>query len=170
MAEENAETARILGADRWAAIDPARLEGVLLRRVFAYAIDLCIIGLLISAIAFFLLGATILTIGLLSPSFALLSLVPAAYHTLTIASGGGTWGQRLFGLVVTDMALQRPGLLQALITTVLFYLTVPTTGGLALLAVFFLPRRRTIHDLLAGTQVLRRAHDGGEILRPGARP
>jgi uncharacterized RDD family membrane protein YckC len=159
----------MLGAEHWAAIDPARLEGVLLRRIFAYAIDLCIIGLLISAIAFFLLGATILTIGLLSPSFALLSLVPPAYHTLTIATGGGTWGQRLLGLVVTGMDLQRPGFLQALITTVLFYLTVPTTGGLALLAVFVLPRRRTIHDLLAGTQVLRRAAAGGEVLRPGAR-
>lgn len=169
MAGENADLARMLGADRWAAIDPARLEGVLPRRVFAYAIDICIVGLLISAIAFFLLGATILTIGLLSPSFALLTLVPAAYHTLTISTGGATWGQRLFGLVVTDMDLQRPSLLQALITTVLFYLTVPTTGGLALLAVFFLPRRRTIHDLLAGTQVLRRAPAGGEVLRPGAR-
>jgi uncharacterized RDD family membrane protein YckC len=37
-----------------------------------------------------------------------------------------------------------------------FYLTVPPTGGLVLLAVFFLPHRRTLHDLVAGTIVLRR--------------
>jgi uncharacterized RDD family membrane protein YckC len=169
MSGGNEDLARKLGADQWAAIDPARLDGVLTRRILAYAIDLCIIAVLVSAIAFFLLGATILTIGLLSPSFALLSLVPPAYHTLTISTGGGTWGQRLFGLMVTDMELRQPSFLQALITTVLFYVTVPTTGGLALLAVFVLPRRRTIHDLLAGTQVLRRAPAGGEVLRPGAR-
>ena len=71
-------------------------------------------------------------------------------------------------MVVTDMALQPPSLLQALVQTILFYLTVPTTGGLALLVVFFLPRRRALHDLLAGTQILRRVPRGGEILSAGA--
>lgn len=170
MTGGNAELNRMMGAESWVAIDPARVEGVLLRRVLAYAIDLCVIALLVALIAFFLLGATILTIGLLSPTFALLSLVPATYHTLTIATGGATWGQRLFGLVVTDMNLQPPSFLQALVTTVVFYLTVPPTGGLVLLLVFVLARRRTLHDVLAGTQVLRRAPAAGEVLRPGARP
>jgi uncharacterized RDD family membrane protein YckC len=56
--------------------------------------------------------------------------------------------------------LEPPTLLQALVSTAVFYLTVPPSGGLALVAVFFLPHRRTIHDLLAGTIVLRRI-DGG---------
>jgi uncharacterized RDD family membrane protein YckC len=33
--------------------------------------------------------------------------------------------------------------------------------------VFFLPRRRTLHDLLANLQVLRRAPRDGEILLAG---
>jgi uncharacterized RDD family membrane protein YckC len=160
---------RMVGADEWAAIDPVRLEGVLRRRVLAYVVDLCIVGVLLGAIWTFLVGATILTFGLLSPAFALLALVPAAYHTLTIAHGGGTWGQRLFGLVVCDRDLRPASLLQALVTTVVFYLTVPTTAGLVLLLVFFLPRRRTLHDLLAGTQVLRRASPILEVLPPRAR-
>jgi uncharacterized RDD family membrane protein YckC len=127
------------------------------RRVLAYAVDLCLIALLWGIAWVALFGATVLTLGLLSPGFALLVLLPAAYHVLTIGLQGATWGQRLFGLVVTDLRFQRPSLLQALVLTVLFYLTVPPTGGLVLLAVFFLPHRRTLHDLVAGTLVLRRS-------------
>ena len=123
----------------------------------AYAVDLCLIALLWGIAWVALFGATVLTLGLLSPGFALLVLLPAAYHVLTIGLQGATWGQRLFGLVVTDLRFQRPSLLQALVLTVLFYLTVPPTGGLVLLAVFFLPYRRTLHDLVAGTLVLRRS-------------
>jgi hypothetical protein len=47
-----------------------------------------------------------------------------------------------------------------------FYVTVPFTGGLVLLAVFFLDRRRTLHDWCAGLQVLRRLR-GPELLAPG---
>jgi uncharacterized RDD family membrane protein YckC len=169
MGGGNVDIGRMVGTEGWVAIDPARLEGVLPRRVLAYAIDLCIVGLLVIAVSFFLLGATILTIGLLSPGFALLSLVPATYHTLTIAQGGATWGQRLFGLVVCDRELRPASLLQALVTTVVFYLTVPPTAGLVLLLVFLLPRRCTLHDLLSGTQVLRRAPPLGEVLPPRLR-
>jgi hypothetical protein len=67
MGGGNVDIGRMVGTEGWVAIDPARLEGVLPRRVLAYAIDLCIVGLLVIAVSFFLLGATILTIGLLSP-------------------------------------------------------------------------------------------------------
>lgn len=164
MRESNPAVARALGAEDWAPIDPRRLEGVLTRRVFAYFVDFCIIGIVVLFAIIVFFGVTILSFGILSPVFGLLALIPAAYHTLTIGLGGATWGQRMMGLIVTDMTLHPPTLLQALVQTILFYLTVPTTGGLALLAVFFLPRRRTLHDLLAGTQILRRAPDGGEIV------
>ena len=135
-------------------LGPASLQGVLLRRVLGYGVDLCVIALLWGLAWVALFGATILSLGLLSPSFALLVGLPAAYHVLTIGLQGATWGQ---GLVVTDLRYRRPSLLQALVLTALFYLTVPPTGGLVLLAVFFLPHRRTLHDLVAGTIVLRRA-------------
>jgi uncharacterized RDD family membrane protein YckC len=126
----------------------------------AYAIDLAIIAILWTVAATFMAGASVLSFGSLSPAFALLILVPGAYHVLTIGLQGSTWGQRLCGLVVAGPMLEPPTLLQALVSTAVFYLTVPPSGGLALVAVFFLPHRRTIHDLLAGTIVLRRI-DGG---------
>lgn len=137
-------------------VDPALTGSVIARRVMAYLVDLVVIALLFGLAWSILLGATVLTFGLASPGFGLLVLLPAAYHTLTIGLQGATWGQRLFGLCVTDLSLRPPTLLQALILTALFYLTVPPTGGLVLLAVFFLRHRRTLHDLLAGTLVVRR--------------
>jgi uncharacterized RDD family membrane protein YckC len=137
-------------------LDPTSLKGVLLRRILGYGVDLCVIALLWGGAWVALFGVTILSLGLLSPGFALLVGLPAAYHVLTIGLQGATWGQRRFGLVVTDLRYRRPSLLQALVLTAVFYLTVPPTGGLVLLAVFFLPHRRTLHDLVAGTIVLRR--------------
>lgn len=166
MPEDNPAFERLVGADRWSPIDPARLHGVVGRRVVAYAIDLCLIGAILAVAALFFLGVSILSIGLLTPSFGLLMLVPAAYHTFTIGLGGGTLGQRALGLTVVGTRLQPASLLQALVQTVVFYVTVPPTGGLVLLLVFLLPRRCTFHDVVAGTQVLRRAAPGGEIL-PG---
>jgi len=140
----------------WPANDADRTDGVLLRRAVAYLLDLAFVGCLWFVAAVVLAGASLVTFGLLSGGFALLVALPIAYHVLTIALQGATWGQHLLGLVVRDRTLAPATLLQALVSTVLFYLTVPPTGGLVLLAVFFLPGRRTLHDVLAGTVVLRR--------------
>jgi uncharacterized RDD family membrane protein YckC len=145
-------------------IDPARLDGVLVRRIAAYLIDILLVGALWTAAALMAFGATVLSFGLLGGGFALLGLIPLAYSTLTIGLRGATFGQQLFDLEVRDQSLRRPSVFQALIQTVLFYATVPTTGGLALVAVFFFARRRTLHDLLSGTQLLRRARLGLEVL------
>lgn len=137
-------------------LEPAARRGVLTRRAVAYLIDLAIIGFLWLAASFVVVTLSIVSFGLLSPSTALLVLVPAAYHVLTVGLQGATWGQALLGLTVCDRAGGRPALLQALVLTAAFYLTVPTTGGLALLAVLFIPGRRTLHDALSGTVVVRR--------------
>lgn len=147
---------RLIGADRWPPIDPIRIQGVIARRVVAYGIDFCLIGMAVIVAAIFFLGVSLLSIGLLSPSFGLLFLIPAAYHTLTIGLTGATLGQHALGLVVVDTRLQPPSLLQAFVQTMLFYLTVGPTGGLVLLLVFVLPRRCTLHDVIAGTQMIRR--------------
>jgi uncharacterized RDD family membrane protein YckC len=46
--------------------------------------------------------------------------------------------------------------LQALIQTVLFYITVGATCSLVLLLVLFNRHKRTLHDMLSGTVVVRR--------------
>jgi uncharacterized RDD family membrane protein YckC len=45
---------------------------------------------------------------------------------------------------------------QAILMAVLFYATIGPTGGLVLLVALFNGRRRTLHDLLSGTVVVRR--------------
>lgn len=146
------------GRDRehWPPPAPEARPGVLWRRMFAYVADLCVIGLLWLIAYFAALTLSIVSFGLLSSSFAFLLFVPAAYHVLTVGLQGATWGQSLLGLAVRDRTGSRPTVLQALVLTAAFYLTVPTTGGLALLAVFVIPGRRTLHDAVSGTVVLRR--------------
>ena len=75
-------------------------------------------------------------------------------------------GQRLLGIEVLRTDGGRPSYLQALIQTVIFYLTVSCTGGLILLVVLLNARRRAVHDFLAGTLTLRRLA-GPDIMPPG---
>lgn len=168
--QERGPAPRIFTApEDWPPVDPARLSGVLRRRILSYLVDLVLLTVATILAALVLGAATILTFGLMSASLALLPLLPLAYHTLCLAAWGATPGQRLFGLEVRDMSLAPPTVLHAFIQSAIFLLTVPTTAGLVLLAVFFLPRRRTLHDLLSNLQVLRRAPRGGEVLLPGGR-
>ncbi|MBV8535599.1 MAG: hypothetical protein JO128_08410, partial [Alphaproteobacteria bacterium] len=63
-----------------------------------------------------------------------------------------------------------PVLLQALVQTVLFYVTVTMLTPLVLLVAVFNRRKRTLHDILAGTLTLRRSDEPELLLSPGARP
>jgi uncharacterized RDD family membrane protein YckC len=139
---------------------PDLFEGVLPRRVFAYLVDACCIGAIVVVLWVFFLLLTILSLGLLGPPlWFLLGLVPLAYHTLLVGGPhSATWGMRLFGLQMFAWDGWRPILLQAFVHTVLFYTTVGMTGGLILLFPLFNRRRRTLHDVLAGTLMLRRPH------------
>ena len=86
----------------------------------------------------------------------LYALIPLAYHTLTVAGRhSATLGMRALGLEVRSWTGARPSLLQALVLTVTFYLTTAATASLVLLFVFFNRRRCTLHDLIAGTLVIR---------------
>jgi uncharacterized RDD family membrane protein YckC len=67
-----------------------------------------------------------------------------------------TPGQALFGLVVRrDDDLGPPSLARAVISTLIFYLTL-ATSGLLLLVALFTQRKRTLHDLASGLVVVRR--------------
>lgn len=138
--------------------DPAQFEGLLWRRSFAYFVDLCVLlGLLLLykvALVFF----TVITFGLATPLLVLLAAaIPVAYHTLTIGgSGSATLGMRLFGLQVRIWNGGKPGYIQALLHTAVFYVTTSFTGGLILLWPLFSNRRRCLHDQLCGTMVVRR--------------
>lgn len=141
---------------------PIYYLGVTPRRIYAYCLDLVVVGLLwmVVFIGCVILGA--LTFGLLMPVLGVvLALVPIAYHTVTIAGPrSATFGMRIAGLRVMSIAPGadatggRPSLGQALVQTVAFYASLAMTGSLILLVALFNPRRRTVHDFLAGTVVV----------------
>lgn len=137
---------------------PEAYEGVLWRRTLAYFVDLCVIGVI--AVLCWIVFAVlwVLSFGLLGPvlwfSFG---LIPLAYHTLLLSGPhSATVGMRLFNVELRSVTGERPGFLQALIQTVLFYITLGATCSLILLFVLFNRHKRTLHDMLAGTVVVRR--------------
>jgi uncharacterized RDD family membrane protein YckC len=141
--------------------DPAALpeayQGVLWRRTLAYFVDLCCIGVVVVLfwIVFFVLS--VISFGLLGPVlWFLFGLIPLAYHTLLLSGPrSATWGMRCFDVELRSVTGGRPGFLQALAQTALFYITVGATCSLILLFVLFNRRRRTLHDVLAGTVLVR---------------
>lgn len=140
-------------------VDPAAYRGVTLRRMAAYVVDAWIIFLILVVLHFGLAVVTALTFGLLWPLHLLVVplVVALAYHSLQIGGpASATIGMRLFGLRVYSILGGRPTMAQAIITTVCFYGSVGVSGGLLLLVALFNPRRRTLHDFLAGTVVLRK--------------
>jgi len=138
-------------------------EGVLARRVFAWLLDVPLIGLIVVALWFVLLLFGVLTLGLGLPLLGVLPFVPFCYHLLFVAApASATPGQQALGLAVRrNDDLGRPTPVQAFIYTLLFYLTLATTGLLLLFALFTI-RHRTLHDLASGLVVERtRALTGG---------
>jgi uncharacterized RDD family membrane protein YckC len=131
-------------------------EGVLTRRVFAWLIDVLLIGLIVGALCLVLLLFGLLTLGLGLPLLGVLPFVPFCYHLLFVAGpSSATPGQQALGLVVRrNDDLGPPTLAQAFVFTLVFYVTLAATGLLLLVALFTL-RHRTLHDLASGLVVVR---------------
>ena len=132
--------------------NPDLYDGIVLRRVGAYLVDVVAIVILMIG-AWFLLGLlAILSLGLLLPlKVIVLALLPTAYHTYFIGSSGATPGMRVFDVEIRTWTGRRPDYVQAFLQTVLFYATVSLTSFLVLAVSLFNDRRRTLHDFLAGT-------------------
>jgi len=136
--------------------DPALYEGVALRRVIAYALDVLVLAVLGALLGIALWFLTLLTFGLFGPVAALAgALLPFAYHTFFIGRNGATPGMAWLGLEVRTWAGDPPDFIRAGIMTALFYATVFPTAGLILLVVLLDDRSRTLHDMLSGCQVVR---------------
>ncbi len=131
-------------------------ENVIFRRAVAYLVDIVIL-VIMGAIAIGV-GSVIgvLSFGLLWPLIAaLISILPFAYHTLTIGSpASATVGMRIFGIEVRTWDGRRPGYIQAALQTVVFYGSIALTSMLILLVALFNKRNRTLHDFIAGTVVI----------------
>jgi len=150
------------------ATRPDLFEGVLWRRAFAYLIDLCCMGF-IAVFAWIVFAVLwVLSFGMLGPAlWFLFGLIPLAYHTLLVSGRhSATFGMRMFDLQLRSWTGERPVFLQALAHTVLFYLTTYGTGFLILLFVLINRRKRTLHDVLAGTLMVRTLRDVDRLAEP----
>lgn len=136
--------------------DRVYYEGIRLKRVLAYLIDVLIV--LVLAGLWWLIGLAVsfLTLFVFWPLVvAGAALLPLAYHTCYI--GGerhATLGMRALGIRVAAWNGHDPSYLQAFIQTVLFYLSVSGPQILVLLVSFFNDRGRCLHDILCGTVVV----------------
>ena len=140
---------------------PALYEGLLLRRVLAYLIDVVLIGIVAAILWFVLSIFTVVSFGLLAPLQALiLALWPITYHSLLIALCSATIGMSIMDIEIRTMAGGRPNLAQAVIATVVFYASITLTSFLILLITLFEDRGRTLHDMITGTLAVRRSAAG----------
>jgi uncharacterized RDD family membrane protein YckC len=137
--------------------DELLTRGVIIRRVFAWFIDLFLLALIMLGLWLVLLLFGILTLGLGFSALGLLPFVPFCYHVLFLAGpSNATPGQQMLGLVVRrNDDFGRPTALQAVISTIVFYLTLLPPFGLLLLVALITVRHRTLHDLASGLVVTR---------------
>jgi uncharacterized RDD family membrane protein YckC len=138
--------------------DDVRLyEGVRTRRIFAFLIDYAIVLLLMIPFGFLVLLLGLLTLGVGWTLFGV--LFPAVALTYVWITLGGP-RQATKGMQAMSIRLERldggrvDGML-ALVHTVLFWAGNVVLTPLILLATLVLDRKRTVHDLLLGTVVLR---------------
>lgn len=127
---------------------PELFAGIVFRRVFAYIVDVIILG----GAVVFLWFLVFMTLGLLGPIAALItSVLPLAYHSFLIGGpNSATIGMRMMGIEVRRLDGGRPDLAQAFLQTILFYATLALTGLLLVVALFN-NRHRCLHDWLSGT-------------------
>ena len=136
---------------------PGLTEGVPLRRVWAWCLDVVFVAVIATALFVVLFALGIITLGLGFGLMALLPVVPLAYHILFVASRrAATPGQAMLGLVVVrDRDLGPPELGQAVVFTLGLWLTI-SIAFLLLGIALFTDRNRTLHDMLSGLAVVRR--------------
>jgi len=152
-------TARIIDGEIIpSSLDDYRLySGVRTRRIFAWLIDYLMIGVLTIpfAILVFLLGVLTLGLGWMLFSF----LVPAVAAIYVWNTLGGrnqaTWGMRMMDIRLERLDGTRIDGLTAVVHTVLFWAANVILTPLVLLVTLFTDRKRTLHDLLLGTVVVR---------------
>lgn len=136
-------------------IDAWLTEGVLSRRLFAALIDAFMIAVLVAAGWVFCLIFGLLTLGLGWTLFVVLPAMPFAYHVLSVAGIGATPGQAMLGLAVRRAEdFGPPSMLQAVISTIGYYITL-ASGGLLLLVALVTRGKRTLHDFASGLMVVR---------------
>lgn len=135
----------------------ALFDGVRTRRIFAFLIDYAIIFMLTIPAAIIIAILGVLTLGLGWMLYAIIfPLVALSYVAYTM--GGeqqATLGMRAMNIRLMRLDGQRVDGMLAIVHSVLFWALNTVLTPLILFATLFLDRKRTLHDLLLGTVVVR---------------
>jgi uncharacterized RDD family membrane protein YckC len=138
---------------------PELFEGLLRRRVFAYLIDLVIMGAIVLGLSFVGLIAGFLTFGLAWAAMAF--VVPLAivlYYAATLGSSRrATVGMQMMDIVLTPARGQPLDGWMAIIHAAVFWISFWICWPISLLFALFTPRRQMLHDLIVGTLMVRRS-------------
>ncbi|PRD45955.1 RDD family protein [Phyllobacterium phragmitis] len=138
--------------------DDRRLyRGVRTRRIFAFLIDYILVGLLCIPVAIIIAILGVATLGLGWMLYGIMvPVVALGYVALTMGgSRQATKGMQMMGVKLERLDGQPVDSMLAIVHTVLFWAGNVILTPLILLASLFLDRKRTLHDLLLGTVVVR---------------
>lgn len=141
------------------AANPELFDGVLARRVVAFAIDFVIIAIPIVLAAMFIFAFGLVTLGLgwalfwlLSPASVIWALV---YFGATLGGPhSASIGMRMMDLEVRTWYGEPAYFVLGAVHAIAFWLTVSFFTPFVLLVCFFNQRRRLLHDMLVGTVVI----------------
>jgi len=153
------------------ALSPELFEGVLARRVIAFAIDFVLIAAPVILAAMFIFAFGIITLGF---GFALYWLLPPATVVWALVYFGATLGSpasATIGMRVMDLEMRTwygaPAyFVLGAVHAIVFWCTVSFFTPFILLVAFFNERRRLLHDIILGTVVINNARRGA-MLRGG---
>ncbi|MDR6634051.1 putative RDD family membrane protein YckC [Phyllobacterium sp. 1468] len=139
-------------------LDDWRLyQGVRTSRIFAFLIDYVIVFFLCIPVAILIAIIGVATLGLGWILYGIMFPVVALAYVATTLGGPrqATKGMQMMGLKLERLDGQKVDGLLAVVHTVLFWCLNVVLTPLILLATLFLDRKRTVHDLLLGTVVVR---------------
>lgn len=141
------------------ANSPELFEGILTRRVFAFLIDCVIMGILVTIVTLVAGVLGIFTFGLAWLSIPI--IVPVtfiAYYAVTLGSSSrATLGMRAMDIVLTPTRETRLDGWMAMIHVVLFWISTAILTPFIVLIGLFTNRRQLLHDMVAGTLMVRRS-------------
>lgn len=141
------------------ATAPELFEGVLTRRVLAYLIDFALLVVITAVIVLVGFVAGFLTFGV--GWLALPVAVPIAilgYYVMTLGSRSrATVGMQVMDIVLTPTRGAPLEGWRILIHPLVFWITVWVAWPISLVVALLTPRREMMHDLIAGTLMVRRS-------------
>lgn len=135
----------------------AFFEGVRTRRLMAFLIDYLIVFLLCIPVAILIALFGVLTLGIGWMLYAIMFPVVALLYVARTMGGPrqATKGMQMMNLKLIKLEGGMVAPMLAIVHSVLFWALNAILTPLILLATLVLDRKRTVHDLLLGTAVIR---------------